>query len=145
MADQSLLASVNCQELYRETAHVRLKIGVRLPDGSRPYLDPLPSGKGKLKPLFAFVDREPEHHREGVYFLRYAREGKRIWEHSVRIGSSRLKSRLACHRRIQRRTKKHKAKRTHAAYSLTLALFQDATLGRATRVLWHGSKPDGKV
>jgi hypothetical protein len=42
-------------------------------------------------------------------------------------------------------TKKHKAKRTHAAYNLTLALFQDATLGRATRVLWHGSRPDGKV
>jgi hypothetical protein len=90
IADQSLLAGVNCQELYRETARVRLKIGVRLPDGSRPYLDPVSSAKRKLKPLFAFVDREPEHHPEGVYFLRYAREGKRIWEHSVRIGNSRL-------------------------------------------------------
>lgn len=35
---------------------VRLKIRVRLPDGSRPYLDPVPSAKGKLKPLFAYVD-----------------------------------------------------------------------------------------
>lgn len=59
---------------------VRLKIRVRFADGSRPYLDPVTSANGKLKPLYAVVRGEPEHHPEGSYFLRYAREGKRVWE-----------------------------------------------------------------
>lgn len=59
---------------------VRLKIRVRFADGSRPYLDPVTSANGKLKPLYAVVHGEPEHHPEGSYFLRYAREGKRVWE-----------------------------------------------------------------
>jgi integrase/recombinase XerD len=59
---------------------VRLKIRVRLSDGSRPFLDPVPASKGKLKPLCAMVNGTPEHHPEGVYFLRYAKDGKRVWE-----------------------------------------------------------------
>jgi integrase/recombinase XerD len=60
---------------------VRLKIRVRLPDGSRPFLDPVFSGNGKLKPLYAVVDGTPEHHPEGSSFLRYAApDGKRVWD-----------------------------------------------------------------
>jgi integrase/recombinase XerD len=59
---------------------VRLKIRARLPDGSRPFLDPVFSGNGKLKPLYAVVAGTPEHHPEGSYFLRYAGpDGKRVW------------------------------------------------------------------
>ena len=130
---------------------VRLKIRVRLPDGSRPYLDPVPSAKGKLKPLFAFVDGNAEYHPEGVYFLRYAREGKRIWKHAGKDWQLALDAKLKQERAMAAQavgvevvhqtgkrplsdaiveynaeTKKHKAKRTHAAYSLTLNLFQDA-------------------
>jgi hypothetical protein len=130
---------------------VRLKIRVRLPDGSRPYLDPVPSAKGKLKPLFAFVDGNAEYHPEGVYFLRYARGGKRIWKHAGMDWQLALDAKLKQERvmaaqavgvevvhqtgkrllsdaivEYNAETNKHKAKRTHAAYSLTLALFQDA-------------------
>jgi integrase/recombinase XerD len=59
---------------------VRLKIRVRLPDGSRPFLDPVLSGNGKLKPLYALIQGNAEHHPEGTYFLRYLKNGKRIWE-----------------------------------------------------------------
>jgi integrase/recombinase XerD len=59
---------------------VRLKIRVRLSDGSRPFLDPVLSTNGKLKPLYAVVSGKPEHHPEGVYFLRYLKDGKRLWE-----------------------------------------------------------------
>jgi integrase/recombinase XerD len=59
---------------------VRLKIRVRLPDGSRPFLDPVLSGNGKLKPLYALIRGNAEHHPEGTYFLRYLKNGKRVWE-----------------------------------------------------------------
>lgn len=59
---------------------VRLKIPARLLDGSRPFLDPVPAPKGRLKPLCAIVNGTPEHHPEGVYFLRYAKNNKRVWE-----------------------------------------------------------------
>jgi len=59
---------------------VRLKIRVRLAGGSRRFLDPVFSANKKLKPLHAMVDGQPVSHPEGVYFLRYARGEKRIWE-----------------------------------------------------------------
>lgn len=59
---------------------VRLKIRVRLSDGSRPFLDPVPTPNGKLKSLYAVVNGKPELRPEGVYFLRYAKDGKRIWK-----------------------------------------------------------------
>jgi integrase/recombinase XerD len=61
-------------------AVVRLKIRVRLADGSRPFLNPVFSANGKLKPLFAVVNGNLEHHPEGVYHLRYLKEEKRVWE-----------------------------------------------------------------
>jgi hypothetical protein len=59
---------------------VRLKIRVRLFNGSRAYVDPVYSSNGKLKPLYALVDGKPEHHPEGVYNLRYLKAGKRVWD-----------------------------------------------------------------
>lgn len=60
---------------------VLLKIRIRLPDGSRPFLDPVLSSNGKLKPLYAIVDGKPEHHPNGTYFLRYAvLGGKRVYK-----------------------------------------------------------------
>jgi integrase/recombinase XerD len=63
---------------------VRIKIRVRLSDGTYPFLDPIESANGKLKPFYAIVDGKPEHHPEGTYFLRYAKNGKRVWE---RVGN----------------------------------------------------------
>src|SRR5258708_21612247 len=59
---------------------VRLKIRVRLSNGSRSYVDPVFSSNGKLKPLYAVVNGKPEHHPEGVYNLRYVKAGKRVWD-----------------------------------------------------------------
>jgi integrase/recombinase XerD len=66
---------------------VRQKIRVRLPDGSRAYVDPVLSPNAKLKPHYALVTGKPEHHpegvyhlREGVYHLRYVKGGRRVWE-----------------------------------------------------------------
>jgi integrase/recombinase XerD len=59
---------------------VRLKIRVRLSNGSRSYVDPVYSANGKLKPLYAIVNGKPEHHPEGVYNLRYVKAGKRVWD-----------------------------------------------------------------
>ena len=39
---------------------VRLKIRVRLPDGSRPFLESVLSANNKLKPLYAIVDGKPQ-------------------------------------------------------------------------------------
>jgi integrase/recombinase XerD len=59
---------------------VRLKLRVRLPDGSRPYLDPVCSANHKLKPGFAMHDGKPIHFPDGVYHLRYLKGSRRVWE-----------------------------------------------------------------
>jgi hypothetical protein len=59
---------------------VRLKIRVKLPSGSRAYVDPVFSSNNKLKPLYGLVDGKPRHHPEGVYHLRYVKGGRRVWE-----------------------------------------------------------------
>jgi len=59
---------------------VTLMLRVRTADGKYPFLVPVYSGKGRLRPLFALVNGKPEHHPEGVYHLRYSLGGKRMWE-----------------------------------------------------------------
>lgn len=59
---------------------VHLYIRVCLADGSRPYLKPAYTPKGRIRPQFAVVNGVAEHHREGIYQLRYSSGGKRIWE-----------------------------------------------------------------
>ena len=75
---------------------VRLKIRVRLSDGSRQFLDPVSTANGKLKPLYAVVNGQPEHHPEGVYHLRYLKGKKRVWE---AVGSD---PQLALTRKLQK-------------------------------------------
>jgi hypothetical protein len=45
---------------------VRLKLRVKLLNGSRAYLDPVLSPNGKLKPLYALVGGMPVHRPEGA-------------------------------------------------------------------------------
>ncbi len=54
-----------------------LYIRVTTVDGKRPYCKPVYLSKGRLKPLFAVVNRKPEHHPEGVYYLRLRRAANR--------------------------------------------------------------------
>jgi hypothetical protein len=75
----AFLGGIHPQEIAVKAPVVRLKIRVRLADSSRPYLDPVLSSNGKLKPLYAVVGGKPEYRPEGSYFLRYA-DRKRIRE-----------------------------------------------------------------
>lgn len=63
---------------------VRLYIRVVLPDGSRPFLDPVYSGNQKLKEGWAIYQDQPLRFDEAVYYLRYAKNQKRVYE---RLGS----------------------------------------------------------
>jgi len=132
---------------------VRLKIRVRLPDGSRPYLDPVFSANNKLEPGYAQLNGAAVHFPAGVYHLRYAKGGTRVWE---AIGSDPQLALTWKRRREKALDAKaagvtvmedesevvpqtslskasadyldeiaaHKSKKTFAAYSLTLKLFQ---------------------
>jgi len=59
---------------------VLLYIRVKLPDGSSPFVKPIRSANTQLKPLYATVNGVKEHHPEGVYYLRYLKGKKRVWE-----------------------------------------------------------------
>ena len=43
----------------------RLYIRVRREDGTHPFVDPVRSVNGRVKPLWAVVDDKNEHHPEG--------------------------------------------------------------------------------
>ena len=59
---------------------VKVYIRIRREDGIRQYTNPVYSANGKLKPFYAIVSGNPEHHPEGVYNLRYRDGGKLIWK-----------------------------------------------------------------
>lgn len=61
---------------------VRLYIRVRLSDGRSSYADPAWNRNRTLRAGYALVDGLQECHPEGVYYLRYLRDGKRRW-HAV--------------------------------------------------------------
>jgi integrase len=63
---------------------VRLYVRVVLPDGKRPFLDPVYSANQKLKEAWAIQDGKPQQFDDATYYLRYAKGGKRIYE---RLGS----------------------------------------------------------
>ncbi len=134
---------------------VRLKIRVRLPDGSRPYLDPVFSGNNKLKPGYALLDGGPAHFPDGVYHLRYLKGTARVWETVGTDAQLALIAKLKREKSLEARAvgvavmddeskaplktylresvadyldeiAAHKSKKTFAAYSLTLRLFQES-------------------
>lgn len=59
---------------------VRLYIRVRLASRKRVFAHPAYAANGRIKPLYAVIDNELEHHPEGVYHLRYVKGSKRVWE-----------------------------------------------------------------
>jgi integrase/recombinase XerD len=44
------------------------------------YLKPVASANKRIKPQYAIVDGKPTHAPSGVYYVRYACDGKRKWE-----------------------------------------------------------------
>ena len=54
------------------------------PDGTRPYLDPVYAGNQALKKGWAIYGDQPPRFDEATYYLRYAKNGKRVYK---RLGS----------------------------------------------------------
>jgi hypothetical protein len=44
-------------------------------NGKSSFCNPVYQSKGRLKPQYAMVDGEPEHHKEGVYYVRFGKGG----------------------------------------------------------------------
>jgi integrase/recombinase XerD len=66
-----------------KTPKVRLYIRIRRSNGTDAFVDPAWNRKRTLREGYALMEGELEHHPEGVYYLRFLRNGKRVWE---RIG-----------------------------------------------------------
>jgi len=62
-----------------KTPKVRLYIRVRLPDGRDAFVDPVWIRNRTLRQSYALIKGQPEHHAEGFYYLRFLRDGKRVW------------------------------------------------------------------
>lgn len=58
---------------------VRLYIRVRLSDGRDAFVDPAWNKNHSLKEGYAQISGRIEHHPEGTYYLRFLRDGKRVW------------------------------------------------------------------
>jgi integrase/recombinase XerD len=134
---------------------VRLKLRVRLPDGSRLYLGPVFSGNNKLKPGYATLNGIAAHFPDGVYHLRYLKGTQRVWEAVGTDAQFALIAKLKREKVLEARAAgvtivdeefeatpqtdlqetaadylaevaAHKSKKTSAAYSLTLKLFLES-------------------
>jgi hypothetical protein len=66
-----------------KTPKVRLYIRIRRSNGTDAFVDPAWNRNRTLREGYALIEGELEHHPKGVYYLRFLRYGKRIWE---RIG-----------------------------------------------------------
>lgn len=61
-----------------------LYIRITTADGRKSYCKPVYLSKGRLKSQYAMVNGEPEHHPEGVYYLRFGVDGGK--QQFVQIG-----------------------------------------------------------
>lgn len=61
-------------------ARVRLYIRPSLPDGKRPFLDPVYTAHHKLKSGSGVLDGREQRFTTFAYYLRYLKSGKRVWE-----------------------------------------------------------------
>jgi hypothetical protein len=78
--DFLLFRGINPQEKSFEQANRPSQDQDSPSNGDRPFVDPVSASKDKLKPLYAIVGGNPEHHPEEVYVLRSRRGDKRVWE-----------------------------------------------------------------
>lgn len=65
--------------MANRTATLYIRITTKA--GRKPYCKPVYHSKGRLKPQYAMVNGEPEHHANGVYYLRFGTDdGKQKFE-----------------------------------------------------------------
>jgi len=70
--------------MSNRTATLYLRVTTK--DGQAPFCKPVYLSKGRLKPHYAIVNRRPEHHPEGVYYVRFGRRGRK--QKFVSIGNA---------------------------------------------------------
>src|SRR5208282_1748298 len=58
--------------MANRTATLYIRI---IKNGRSSFCKPVYQSKGRLKPQYAMVDGEPEHHKDGVYYVRFGAEG----------------------------------------------------------------------
>ena len=58
----------------------KLYIRIAFPGGKWSYAKPAFTPNRKIRPRYAIVHGKPEFHAEGIYYLRYASNGRRAWE-----------------------------------------------------------------
>lgn len=63
---------------------VSLYVRVTLPDGKRPFLEPVFARNHKLNEGWAVLDDQPQPFAEYAYYHRYLRDGKRVWQRLTR-------------------------------------------------------------
>jgi integrase len=61
--------------MSNRTATLYLRVTTK--DGKTPFCKPVYLSKGRLKPHYAMVNRQPEHHPEGVYYVRFGGKGRK--------------------------------------------------------------------
>jgi hypothetical protein len=69
---------------------VQLYVRARLEDGSYPYLKAAMLPNGQVRPGYAINAGRPVKIDNGVYQVRYQRDGKRIWEAASMLGVDQL-------------------------------------------------------
>jgi hypothetical protein len=60
--------------MSNRTATLYLRVTTK--DGKTPFCKPVYLSKGRLKPHYAMVNRQPGHHPEDVYYVRFGRKGR---------------------------------------------------------------------
>jgi integrase/recombinase XerD len=63
-----------------KTPKVRLYMRTRSTEGRDVFLDPAWNRNHTLRAGYALAHGKPEHHPEGIYYLRFLRRGKRVWQ-----------------------------------------------------------------
>jgi integrase/recombinase XerD len=63
-----------------KTPKVRLYIRIGRSDETDAFVDPAWNRNRTLREGYALIDGQSEHHVEGVYYLRFLRDGKRVWQ-----------------------------------------------------------------
>lgn len=58
--------------MANRTATLYIRI---IKNGRSSFCKPVYQSKGRLKPQYAMVDGEPEHHKDGVYYVRFGADG----------------------------------------------------------------------
>ena len=80
---------------------VTLYVQVHLSDGRRTYLKPVISGNKKLKEGWAYLKGQPQRFDVAIYYLRYRKAGKPVWQRLTRDAEQALAAKRQLETRLR--------------------------------------------